>query len=74
MADRTAVQYFVPENPNLTRTLRGKLHEHMQKLSEALVKSYGIKDFPDYQRRVGVIEGLNTALTLCDEADKELGE
>lgn len=72
MADNPqAVRYFVPDNPQLVRVLRLKLQELVHKEIAALASNYA-QDWPDYKFRTGKIQGLNDAIQVCEEAEKEL--
>lgn len=53
------------------RILVGKLRKELEDESRRL--STGIaSDFADYRRRCGKIEGLNFALSFCEEARDEI--
>jgi len=51
--------------------LKKLLNEHIERIKETLVSSYQINgfDFSGYRHHVGRVEGLRTALELCDEAE-----
>lgn len=51
--------------------LKKLISAEIERLKEALVSSYQIDgfDFSGYRHHVGRIEGLRTALELCDEAE-----
>ena len=51
--------------------LKKLINENIERLKEALLTSYHIEgfDFSGYRHQVGRIEGLRTALELCEEAD-----
>jgi hypothetical protein len=68
-----AVHYFIPNHPQLARTLRGKL-ENARNLAASQVADGHAMDWGDYKWRVGVIEGFNRAIELCREAEKQLGD
>lgn len=67
----SAVRLFAPEHPSLARTLRGKLEQHRATLGEALISGYA-SDWGDYNKRVGVILGISTAIAFCSDAEKGL--
>lgn len=58
---------FALDNPQSLRTIRAKLERIKADRIEQLTSA---QDWPDYKRRVGVIEGLNDALHVCDEMEK----
>jgi hypothetical protein len=43
--------------------------EEVERRKEQLVTASATFDFPAYRHHVGIIEGLRTALELCDEAE-----
>jgi hypothetical protein len=51
--------------------LKKLIGAEIERLKEALVSSYQINgfDFSGYRHHVGKIEGLRTALDLCDDAE-----
>ena len=52
------------------RTMRKQLEDRRQALINQMGEGYA-RDFADYQRRVGVIEGLHQAIELCIEMEKQ---
>ena len=69
----SSVRLFTYDHPLLARTLRGKLEAEKHKQIEANGNGYA-QDWPDYKHRVGIIAGLHSALLICEEAMKELGD
>ena len=67
MSGNSGFQVFALDNPHATRTIRAKLEE--AKANRILELAYA-QDWPDHKRRVGVIEGLNEALRVCDEIEQ----
>jgi len=51
--------------------LKKLINAEVERIKESLVNSYQIEgfDFSSYRHQVGRIEGLRTALELCDEAE-----
>ena len=73
MAEReTAVAFrtFAVDPPYAARTLRTRLLQIKDELTVQLAEGYS-RDWADYQRRVGVMEGLNMAAGLCMEMEKQ---
>lgn len=68
--DKTAVTYFVPDNPQTARTTRGRLHERVADLTAQVAEGYA-SDWPDYMKRIGHIAGLREAIAIFDQAEKE---
>lgn len=44
--------------------------EEVERRKEQLVTASATFDFSDYRHHVGIIEGLRTALELCEEAER----
>lgn len=65
------VTEFRGDHERLARTLLQKLTLARQEQADAIVKG-GPKDFPEYRNRLGVIEGLDTAIALCEQAQRQL--
>jgi hypothetical protein len=65
-ADR-GFHVFALDAPLTLRTIRTKLEQiRADRLSELVVA----QDWPDYKRRVGVLEGIDEALHVCDDIEK----
>lgn len=67
------LRIFALDHPHVARTLYGRL----KKRQEELVVQNGIglaEDFADYRHRAGVIHGLQEAIDLCEQTNKELGD
>ena len=47
--------------------------QRRKELIEQMATGYA-QDWADYRERVGTVKGLDTALALCDEVEKELTE
>ena len=65
------VTEFMGDHERLSRSLLQMLIRARQEQADAIVKG-GPKDFPEYRNRVGVIEGLDTAIALCEQAQRQL--
>jgi len=58
---------FALDHPQAVRTFRMKLERiRADRLSELIVA----QDWPDFKRRVGILEGLDEALQVCDDIEK----
>ncbi len=68
-----ALRLFALDHPHVARTLRGKLMKRQAELV-AQIGAGLAEDFPDYKGRVGVIRGLQEAIDLCEQTNKELGD
>jgi hypothetical protein len=58
---------FALDSPRSFQTIRRRLEEMKADRTSQLVSA---QDWPDYKRRVGVIQGLEEALHVCDEVEK----
>jgi len=66
MSDR-AFSVFTLDSPQAARTIKAKLEKiRADRVSELVVA----QDWPDHQRRVGVLEGIDEALHVCDDIEK----
>jgi hypothetical protein len=65
----SAVKLFAFEHPSLVRSLRGKLTARRAELLGQIVSA---QSWDDFKQRVGVIRGLDDALGICDDVDKQL--
>ena len=68
----SAVRLFAADHPALTNTVRPRVTALRAKLISECVGA--AEDWPDYKQRRGVIIGLEHALRICEEADKEYRE
>jgi hypothetical protein len=58
---------FALDTPQAVRTFRMKLERmRADRLSELVVA----QDWSDFKRRVGILEGLDEALHVCDDIEK----
>jgi hypothetical protein len=67
---QAAVQYFTPDHPAVARSVRGKLMKLRGELAEQLAAGYA-QDWADYNKRAGVIRGIDDALKICEEMENE---
>lgn len=69
MSDSSGFNVFALDHPHHIRTIRKKLEEIRAVRCEYLT-SGSPTDWADYQRRVGVLEGLDEALHVCSEIER----
>jgi hypothetical protein len=69
----SAVRLYAPDHPALAHTVRGKLVKERAKLASELADGFA-KDWPDVKHRTGKIAGIDTAIAICDEVEKDLRE
>ena len=65
-----AFRTFAVDPPYAARTLRTYMEARRNALIGQMGEGYA-RDWADYQRRVGVIEGLHQAIELCIEMEKQ---
>ena len=63
-----AVRIFAVDTPGAVRTIAQRIVERQRELVDQLIHADG---WPDYTQRRGVIYGLQEALQICNEIDKE---
>jgi hypothetical protein len=66
---RSAVEFFRPDHPMMPITVRQRLEERRTKYLSDL--EYAM-DWNDFQKRIGVINGLGEAISVCVEAEDAL--
>jgi hypothetical protein len=67
----SAFRLFSLDHPHLARTLRAKLHKRQGEFAAQLAGGLA-DDWPDYKHRSGVIQGLQEAIEMCEQEEKEL--
>jgi hypothetical protein len=65
-----AFNVYELDSPQVARTIKAKLTQRQAELI-AFLAAGTAKDWADYQRRVGVLEGIDEALRVCDDLEKE---
>ena len=65
----SAVEFFRPEHPRVPITVRERLEAKRAKYLSDLEYSM---DWHDFQKRIGVINGLGEAISMCIEAEDAL--
>lgn len=68
-----AVHLLAFDHPGLPNALRNQLIAERNKLITDVGEGLA-QDWADYKHRVGVIAGLKTAIELCGEIEKKLGD
>ena len=70
MTDRpSAVRLYAPDHPALTKTVRAKLMKRRVELFETTVLA--AQNWPDFTERRGLIRGLDEAIAMCEQAEKD---
>lgn len=59
------------EDPRLPRTLRAQFEQLVQSRKD-FITSGGCKSFEDYKQRIGEIQGFQSAIAICQDAEKDL--
>lgn len=70
MAEAEAFRTFALDTPFTARTLHARLSQMKDDLSGQVADGYA-KDWADYCRRIGVIEGLELAMEICVDVEKQ---
>ena len=65
-----AFRVYSMDAPQQPRTLKEKINRRRNELANYIVNGQ-VSDWADYRRRIGVIEGLEEAMVLCDEVEDE---
>jgi len=66
----SAFTLYALDNPALAHTLRAKLIKRRNELVGQLAGGY-VQDWPDYKHRVGTIAGIDEAIGICEQIEKE---
>ena len=61
---------YALDSPQVARTFKAVLEKRRQDLVGLMAEGQ-VTDWADYQRRVGVIQGIDEALRVCDDLEKE---
>lgn len=70
MAD-SALRLYAENHPALAGTLRVRLEARRSELIKQNGEGYS-QDWSDYKHRAGVIQGLQDAIDICEQAEKDL--
>jgi hypothetical protein len=62
------VQFFTPDPPQLARTLRARLQQQKQQFVGQLLLA---SSWDDFKARSGRIQGIDDAIALCEQIEKE---
>ena len=69
MPIRDVVSISQDDHPSLASHLEAALHEEREKQIHGLISA---KDWPDFERRRGTINGLSAAISLCQGINERL--
>ncbi len=69
-ASHPNVEIFPLDHPRMARTLAGRLEKRRLELQAQLANG-NAEDWPDYKERVGVIRGLQDAINIAGELEKD---
>ena len=61
---------YALDSPQGVRTFKAKLEKRRAELASQIADG-SAKDWSDYKHRVGVLEGIDEALRVCDDLEKE---
>ena len=62
------------DTPRAARTIRARLEKRQGEIAALIARGVGINGWDDYKHQVGVLEGLDEALRVCDDIEKEAEE
>lgn len=62
---------YALDSPQVARTIRRRIEQERAEYAVLLSQPNIVKDWDDYQRRIGLIEGLDIALRTCEEVERE---
>lgn len=65
-----AFHVYELDSPQVARTIKQRLEKRRLELAGAISDGM-VKDWSDYQRQVGVITGIDEALRVCDDLERE---
>ena len=65
--DNRGFSLYALDSPQTLRTLRSKLEKLRADRKDELEVA---QDWPDFKRRVGVLEGIDEALQVCDDIER----
>lgn len=61
---------YALDTPQSARTIKKLLERRRAELADYIITG-DVMDWADYRRRVGVLEGIDEALRVCDDLEKE---
>lgn len=64
-----SIRVSINDHGRLPSTLRARLEKRLVELNTTLVLS---QDWPDHRHRVGQIMGLNEAIDICAQIEKDM--
>jgi hypothetical protein len=67
------IRLYAEDDHRLPRTVERELMEMRASLIAGLAEG-AAKDFADYRDKVGEIRGLSNAISICQDAKKQLSE
>lgn len=67
----SSLTIFPLDHPRMARTLAGRIAARKRDLEMQLMAG-NAEDWADYKQRIGVIRGLNEAIDIAGELEKEL--
>ena len=65
--DNVGFQMYALDAPQSLRTIKARLEKIKAERKDELILA---QDWADHKRRVGVIEGIDEALRVCDELEQ----
>ncbi len=69
----SAVRFYPTDHPALNITVKQRMIALRQEMQENLASGLAA-DWADYRYRCGIVNGLSTAIAMCDEVIREMSE
>ena len=66
-----AVQYFIPDHPQAARKAVEILAAELDQVEGHILSAGIVKDWADYQRRLGYCDGLRAAITTIKKQSED---
>ena len=63
--------HLMPDHPALAITVRSLLLEQYGRISAEIAGGY-VDDWAGYREKVGVLKGIDLAISICDQAKENL--
>jgi hypothetical protein len=69
----SAVSFYPTDHPALNITVKSRMVALLREKQEDLASGLA-NDWADYRYRCGIMNGLSTAIAMCDEVIREMSE
>lgn len=62
---------YALDSPKAIRTYKDRVEKRRAEFVQIIATPNAVKDWDEYKRLVGVLEGIDEALRVCDDLEKE---